>query len=339
LSPVREDKQPRDLQGLLTPPKDDPSPRGTFERLKERLRNDSFNQLTERAATRTAIELNDLMRTFGVIPNPEAVSSQLSNVARLAHDLESALRKLSGSAVSALLGVEDPVAPYLALPRGSASKKFGNQDNDNFNIAFAPELRVLSLIDAREMSQALATNDGEQLALLARYERALARRREKERWIGPPGRAVLLEPLQERIYALAKLSRAAQEEFKPSGTRRGKLPAMARGAWQIEYAKICWRCIRAEFGDEVAFRLSAAEASDFVEFVRAMAEFASGKKIKTGFGGAVRDALAWGKRLSKSERKAEQFVKGEVPFQPGLVTEAWHIQYRHRCRAPPRAKN
>jgi hypothetical protein len=88
---------------------------GTFEDLKKRLRNDSFSQLSEKAATRTAIELNDLMRTFGAIQNPEAVSSQLSNVARLAFDLENALRNLSGSAVPALLGVEDPVACRFPL--------------------------------------------------------------------------------------------------------------------------------------------------------------------------------------------------------------------------------
>jgi hypothetical protein len=195
---------------------------------------------------------------------------------------------------------------------------------------------VLSSIDEREMSQALATNDGEQIALLARYEKALARRREKEKWIGPPGRDVLLEPLQERIYALAKLSRSAQEEFKPSGTRRGKFPVMARGAWQVEYAKICWRCIRAEFGDEKAF---AAVKSAFLEFIRAMAEFASGNRIETGFGGAVRQALAWGKRLSNLEKRAEQFVNGEVPFQPGLVTESYSFEYRRRRSGPPRAKN
>ena len=336
MSSAQDESQDRDIQASLTPPDDSLSHRGTFEDLKKRLRNDSFSQLSERAATRTAIELNDLMRTFGVIPNPEAVSSQLSNVARLAFDLENALRNLSGSAVSALLGAEDPIAPYLALPRGSASKKLGNQDSDSFNVAFAPELQVLSSIDEREMSQALATNDGEQIALLARYEKALARRREKEKWIGPPGRDVLLEPLQERIYALAKLSRSAQEEFKPSGTRRGKFPVMARGAWQVEYAKICWRCIRAEFGDEKAF---AAVKSAFLEFIRAMAEFASGNRIETGFGGAVRQALAWGKRLSNLEKRAEQFVNGEVPFQPGLVTESYSFEYRRRRSGPPRAKN
>ena len=136
MSSAQDESQDRDIQASLTPPDDSLSHRGTFEDLKERLRNDFFSQLSERAATRTAVELNDLMRTFGVIPNPEAVSSQLSNVARLAFDLENALRNLSGSAVSALLGAENTIAPYLALPRGSASKKLGNQDSDSFNIAF-----------------------------------------------------------------------------------------------------------------------------------------------------------------------------------------------------------
>ena len=89
-------------------------------------------------------------------------------------------------------------------------------------------------------------------------------------------------------------------------------------------------------GNEKAF---AAVKSAFLEFIRAMAEFASGNGIETGFGGAVRQALAWGKRLSNLEKRAEQFVNGEVPFQPGLVTESYSFEYRRRRSGPPRAKN
>ena len=307
MSSAQDESQDRDIQASLTPPDDSLSHRGTFEDLKKRLRNDFFSQLSERAATRTAVELNDLMRTFGVIPNPEAVSSQLSNVARLAFDLENALRNLSGSAVSRFS------APKTQLRLIWRSRADRPRKNSAIRTAIAST--SLSSIDEREMSQALATNMA-RIALLARYEKALARRREKEKWIGPPGRDVLLEPLQERIYALAKLSRSAQEEFKPSGTRRGKFPVMARGAWQVEYAKICWRCIRAEFGDEKAF---AAVKSAFLEFIRAMAEFASGNRIETGFGGAVRQALAWGKRpfqLGKESRTIRQW-RGTFPTRTG----------------------
>jgi hypothetical protein len=81
---------------------------------------------------------------------------------------------------------------------------------------------------------------------------------------------------------------------------------LARAAWEVEYAKVCWRCIQDQFGDGVACGLSAGAEGDFVQFIRAMAEYASGNRVESGFGGAAKEALAWGQLMSDAEKSQRE---------------------------------
>jgi hypothetical protein len=334
---MRADEKRIDLRPLLTPASDDLSPKGVFSDLKRRLEDEKLDQrrrklklrkfasLSEEASRRTAIELNFLMRSTRDTP-PSEIAKELKDVARLADELAVAVKALHGISVSVLTGVEDPVSPYLARPRGAAQTT-SNRDSEQFNVAFAPELRVLKTIETRELSEAPhlpLDRDREQIDLLDRYDCALVERDARERifnpslpwahrpvsgvgdrydrWKGSPARQVLLEPFMARVTALGKLAMKGSREFSADRVGRSKLPSLAIVAWEVLYAKICWRCIQDQFGDGVACGLSASTDGDFVQFIRVMAEFASGKPIESGFGGAVKEALAWAgkKRRSRS---------------------------------------
>jgi hypothetical protein len=128
---------------------------------------------------------------------------------------------------------------------------------------------------------------------------------------------ILLDPLRERIAALRDLARAAHGAVAAAPTVRGR--PLVDESWEITYAKICWRCIQAEFGNAKACGLSADPDGQFVFFIRALATFASGKTVETvdplrgrhevGFGGAVKEALAWGKKMARLESWARKFLE------------------------------
>jgi hypothetical protein len=111
------------------------------------------------------------------------------------------------------------------------------------------------------------------------------------------------------VTALGKLAMKGSREFSADRVGRSKLPSLAIAPWEVLYAKICWRCIQGQFGDGLACGLSASADGDFVQFIRVMAEFASGNLIESGFGGAVKEALAWGKEMAKAEKRAEEFSR------------------------------
>jgi hypothetical protein len=275
-----------DLKPILTPDKDDLLPHDmAFKGLKARLQEDKpnrrgrrsklhkFASLSEAAARRTAVELNYLMLSTRDTPAPSDVSAALNEQVRyLAGSLARALEDLPGVAAGALTGVEDPVSPYEALPRGPASQALSNRDSKHFNVAFGPDLDTLRKIDERETSQARNTTDPDQIKQLdqydiARYERevrvailnpsepwsertdpygAMARAR-YDKWKGPPARQVLLDPFVARLRALSALAENASRAFSSDMVGRGPRSSLASSAWQVEYAKVCWRCIQDQF--------------------------------------------------------------------------------------------
>jgi hypothetical protein len=326
------------LQGRLTPDSDDLQPHVmAFADLRARLQEDGtlnkFAALSEDAARRTAVELNYLMRSTKDTPSPSKVDAELNDEVRgLSGKLASAIERMSGVAAGALTGIEDPVSPYEALPRGPAPRALSNRDSKDFDIAFGPELETLRKIDERETSQAGDTTARDQIELLDRYDRAMDERytmaatlspelpwsertdplgaisrAHYDGWKGPPARQVLLEPLIARLRALSSLAEKASRSFSSDQVGRGKRLSLARAAWEVEYAKICWRCIQDQFGDDVASGLSASAEGDFVQFIRLMAWYASGKRVESGFGGAAKKALAWGRKMSSVEKRAREF--------------------------------
>jgi hypothetical protein len=335
-----------DIQRLLTPDRDNLLPHDmAFEGLRARLQEDKpgrrgrrsklhkFASLSEEAARRTAVELNYLMLSTGDTPAPSEVEDELNKQVRyLAGSLARALEEMPGVAAGALTGVEDPVSPYAALPRGPASHALGNRDSKHFNVAFGPDLETLRKIDERETSQARNTTDRDQIEKLDQYDRAIYEREARaailnpslpwsertdpygardraryDKWRGPPARQVLLDPFVARLRALSALAENASKAFSSDMVGRGPRRSLARAGWEVEYAKVCWRCIQDQFGDDVACGLSASPEGDFVQFIRVMAEYASGKRIESGFGGVVKEALAWGRRMSSAEKRQREF--------------------------------
>ena len=112
-------------------------------------------------------------------------------------------------------------------------------------------------------------------------------------------------------------------------------------SWQVTYAKICWRCVQDGFEDGASRSLSADCDGEFVSFIRAMAEFASGKRIESGFGGAAKVALAWGKMMDKQERLSRKFLQTGEPPEGAAPAPAFHLiedAVCIRCRAIERCK-
>jgi hypothetical protein len=334
-----------DLKKLLTPDRDDILPHDmAFEGLRARLQEDKpdqrgrrpklhkFASLSEAAARRTAVELNYLMLSKEDTPVPEEVAAELNEQVRyLAGSLARVLENMTGVAVGALTGVVDPASPYAALPRGPASQALSNRDSKHFNVAFGPDLETLRKIDERETSQARNTTDRDQIKQLDQYDRAIYEREARtailnpslpwsertdphgamararyDKWGGPPARQVLIEPLVARLRALSALAENASKTFSSDMVGRGPRSSLASSAWQIEYAKVCWRCIQDQFGDDAACSLSATDNGDFVQFIRVMAEYASGNRVESGFGGVAKEALAWGRRTSSAEKSANE---------------------------------
>jgi hypothetical protein len=335
-----------DLRTLLTPDPHDILPHDmAFEGLRARLQEDKpdqrgrrpklhkFASLSEEAARRTAVELNYLMLSNGDTPEPSEVAAELNEQARhLAGSLARVLEKMSGVAVGALTGVEDPDSPYEALPRGLASQALSNRDSKHFHVAFGPDLETLRKIDEREPSQFRNTTDRDQIKQLDQYDRAIYERAARAailnpslpwsertdphgamararyvKWGGPPARQVLIEPFVARLRALSALAENASKTFSSAMVGRGPRSSLASSAWQVEYAKVCWRCIQDQFGDAMACGLSAGPEGDFVQFIRVMAEYASGKRVESGFGGVVKKALAWGRQTSRAEKLQREF--------------------------------
>jgi hypothetical protein len=141
-----------------------------------------------------------------------------------------------------------------------------------------------------------------------RAEQELKDRERGERflpWRGSLIREACIVPLVKRLTALEELARRDARESGAGHARRGKLPSMAREAWEPAYAKKCWEFIRERVGDAAASKMSAADTGDFVTFVRAIAEYASGRKIERGFGGAAKIAVKWGRDEVKREQRIE----------------------------------
>lgn len=351
-------KRAKNFRESLTPSRADKScrPRGAFSVLRDKLAGGPFAALREGSAVRAANELNGFMReTTRNAASPKRIKDELKNVQRLASALAAAVDDLHGVSASVLLGAEDPTAPYLSRSPGSESSSRGREEK--YKVAFGPYLQALAEIEAREAnpntpwssSLARETKDEAQLALLDRYSRAIAARALRwrsmnqglawseytppqttlELWRGPPAREVLLDPLRDQIDALGVLAETAHRAASSALTVRGRR-ALATDAWEFTYAKICWRCVQAEFGNDRACGLSADKEGDFVSFVRALATFASGEKIKSGFGGVVAEVLAWGKKMAEQEGLSEQFLNGRISIDELLLIDELRRIDEHR---------
>jgi hypothetical protein len=253
-----------------------------------------------------------------------------------AHDLASPYEALPRGRAATCAGPSAPMEEEPEIKRRErrrrAFPRLGNQDSKHFNVAFGPELETLRKIDEREISQARDTGERDQIEQIDRYDRARHERDARaailnpdlpwseradphgaivraryDEWKGPPARQVLLEPLIARLRALSALADTASRRFSSDQVGRGKRPSLASSAWEVEYAKICWRCIQDQFGDDVACGLISSAEGDFVQFIRLMAGYASGKWVESGFGDAAKKALAWGREMSAVEKRAREF--------------------------------
>jgi hypothetical protein len=322
-------KRAQDFRESLTPPPTDKNRKhfGEFSDLQDNLAAGPFKDLRKSSAVRAAGELNAFLREKRSGAAPKRIRDELEKVRRLASELAAAVDDLHGVSASILLGVDDPTAPYLSRPRGSEPSN--NQLVEQYKVAFGPYLQALAAIEAREANPArqwssdLAreTNDEVQLAVLDRYDRAKSARSHRwrsmnqglrwneyepsdkgfEAWRGPPAREVLLDPLRDQIEALGIIAGTARDAASSAPTVRGR-ETLAADAWEVTYAKICWRCVQDEFGDDETKRLSADPDGNFVHFIRALATFASGRKIKSGFGGVAAEVLAWGNTVASRSR-------------------------------------
>ncbi len=208
-----------------------------------------------------------------------------------------------------LTRTEELFPPYLLLPRGVRSTAPRAAGRDKLvQTALGPELAVCAAISEREqehgLSAARETKDQRQIALLDARERALQERHERQngeryvRWRRPPIRETCIVPFVERVKALAPIARTGSREFGAGHARRGKRASLAIEAWETSYAKTCWKFIWEEYGDSVASKMTSAGDGDFVTFIRAIAEYASGARIEAGFGGSARIAVKWGRRMA-----------------------------------------
>ena len=178
--------------------------------------------------------------------------------------------------------------------------------------AFEPELSAGAAISERERehgpSATRETTNRREIAYLDAYDRHLQQRSERESgerfvpWRGPPVRGTCIDPLVARLRALADLAEEGARKFGAGHARRGKRASLALDTWETSYAKRCWKFICEECGASAANKMSSADDGDFVTFIRAIAEYASGEKIETGFGGAAKIAVKWGRPTSSSGR-------------------------------------
>jgi hypothetical protein len=303
------------LQNVLTPKGNDLSPAGKFGRFQERLKG-QFSRLEKEAIDRLAIELNRLMRTIDGAPSPEEVAGQLKEVDLLAGKLAAAISKLHGVSLSVLTRTEELFPPYLLHPRGADSRPPRLSGKDELvQRAFEPELRPLREIEEGEKRARPAqyrTNDPQQLAILEAYRQHQRECAEREtstkyaRWRGPPIRDLCVVPFVERLKAFGQLAGIGSREFSGHSARRGQLAALALDSWQVTYAKISWEFIWRECGAAVALCMPSSETGDFVTFIRAIAEYASGQKVEAGFGGAAKLAVKWGRDMVELERLATE---------------------------------
>jgi hypothetical protein len=314
-----------DLRAALTPKNDDLLPPkksrpARFEKLKERLKDkEKFAGIDEKDAQELTIELNRWMLDEKHTPAPADVLREILEIADLTSRRAAALERARGATISVMTGVEELFPPYLSLPRGVPVKvrsKASRAASEKLLQTAFPELASADAISEREeqfgLCAARVTTDQRQIVFLDAYDRAKQARSDRERgelyvpWPGPPIRETCIVPTVERDRALVELARKNAREFGVGHARRGKLASLAREAWERGYAKRCWTFIRAKFGDATAVKMTAAENGDFVALIRAIAEYASGQKIESGFGGAAKIAVKWGRDEVKREQRIEE---------------------------------